>query len=183
MSETETFRVDEAIAVLERTPAVLAALIDELPDAWIVADEGPETWSPFDILGHLVHGERADWLTRTRTILEHGESVAFEPFDRFAMFEESRGKSASDLLEEFSDLRRRNLDELETLAISGDDLDQTGRHPALGTVKLRELLAAWVVHDLGHLAQISRVMAKRYREQAGPWREYLPILDMGGKSS
>lgn len=168
--------LDEATAVLARTPWVLSALLDELPDPWIEADEGADSWSPFDVVGHLIHGEKTDWLPRARVLLEHGEDRPFEPFDRFAMLEASRGKTLAEQLAEFAELRQRNLEELAALELTEEDLDRRGVHPELGTVTLEQLLATWVVHDLGHLAQVARVMAKRCSTSVGPWREYLPIL-------
>lgn len=174
------FDLDNGIAVLERTPAVLRALLEGLPRGWIEGNEGPETWSAFDIVGHLIHGEHTDWISRSRILLEHGAEKPFEPFDRFAQFEASKGKSIGDLLEEFADLRERNLETLRRMNLSAEDFDKVGMHPELGQVTLRELLATWVTHDLGHLAQISRAMAKQYGDEVGPWGAYLPIL---GKSS
>lgn len=173
------FRVDDAITLLSRTPAVIRRLVEDLPQRWTHANEGPETWSPFDVVGHLIHGERTDWMGRARRIFEHGESLEFEPFDRFAMFEESRGKTLGDLLATFEELRVANLEELEGLELTEDDLDRMGRHPDFGSVSLRQLLSTWVVHDLGHIAQIARTMAKQHRQEVGPWRVYLPILDVG----
>ncbi len=172
-----TFDLDEALAVLERTPAVLRGWLSGLPPAWIEADEGPETWNAFDIVGHLIHGERTDWIARARIILEHGESRAFDPFDRFAQFEISKGRELDELLDEFADLRRRNLETLRGFELGPAELARTGRHPELGGVTLGELLATWAVHDLGHIAQIARVMAKRYRAAVGAWRVYIPVLD------
>lgn len=145
--------------------------------AWTSAREGEGTWSAYDIVGHLIHGERADWIPRTEHILAHGAAVPFAPFDREAMFRESAGRSLAELLEEFDRLRAASLARLRSLELGEEDLDRPGRHPALGDVTLRQHLASWVVHDLGHLAQIARVMAKRYRDAVGPWRAYLPILD------
>lgn len=168
--------LDEAVAVLERTPAALRGLLEGLPEAWIRADEGPETWSPYDIVGHLVHGERTDWLPRIRRLLEHGESMPFEPFDRFAHFTESKGYTMPDLLDAFAKARARSLVDLAALRLAPGDLGRAGTHPAFGRVTLGELLSTWTVHDLGHLAQCCRVMAARYRDDIGPWREYLPIV-------
>ena len=170
------FEMTEALAVLERTPAVLRAWLADLSDAWLTADEGPETFSPLEVLGHLVHGERGDWMARTRIILEHGTSQAFEPFDRIAHRRDFAGWTAARLLDELARLRGANLEALRALEITAADLDREGQHPALGTVTLRALLATWVAHDLSHMAQIARVMAKRYRNDVGPWSAYLPIL-------
>lgn len=174
------FRLDDALAVLSRTPATLRRLLEDQPTAWIESDEGPDTWSPFDVVGHLIHGERTDWMGRARVILEVGEEREFEPFDRFAMFEESKGRALPELLTTFERLRERNLSELRSLELDDKTLAKRGRHPDFGVVTLRQLLATWVVHDLGHIAQISRTMAKQYREEVGPWRRYLPVLDRGG---
>ena len=173
---TSPFVLPEALAVLERTPRILRAWLADLPDAWLSVDEGPETFSPLEVLGHLVHGERADWMTRARMILEHGASRAFEPFDRFAHRRDFAGWPAARLLDEFQRLRAANLEALLGLEIAEADLDREGLHPALGPVTLRALLATWVTHDLSHLGQIARVMAKRYRSAVGPWAEYLPIM-------
>jgi hypothetical protein len=170
------FDLGEARAVLARMPATLAALLTGLDDGWTGADEGPETWSPFDVVGHLIHGERTDWMQRVEIILEHGKDRAFEPFDRFAQIEASRGRSMEDLLEEFAKLRRANLEKLDALRLGPSDFERPGRHPELGAVTLGQLLATWVTHDLGHIAQIARVMAKRYGADAGPWAKYLSIL-------
>ncbi len=164
-------------AVLERTPRVLRALLADLAPAWIDATEGPETWSPSVIAGHLIHAERADWIPRARIILAQGASRRFTPFDRLAQFRESQGKTLAELLEEFARLRAESLETLGGWRLSESQLALEGEHPAFGAVTLRQLLATWVAHDLGHVAQIARVMAKQYREAVGPWRAYLPILD------
>lgn len=170
------YRVDEAVQVLARTPRALSALLDGLPGRWTDGDEGPDTFSPFEVVGHLLHGERSDWIPRVRMILEQGEERPFEPFDRFAHRELSRGKTMEQLLADFAAARQENLRALESLHLEDTDLDRTGTHPALGRVTLRQLLAAWVAHDLGHLAQVSRVMAKQYNDEVGPWHEYMPVL-------
>jgi hypothetical protein len=144
---------------------------------WINATEGPNTWSPFDILGHLIHGERAEWIPRARLILDQGPNRRFAPFDRTAMFRESKGRSLSQLLEEFAHLRTASLTTLAGWRLTDQQLALEGEHPEFGRVTLRQLLATWVTHDLGHIAQIARVMAKQYREAIGPWRAYLPIVD------
>lgn len=179
MSDATAARFDlaNAIAVLERTPATFRALLAGLPEAWTSPNEGPDTFSAFDNLGHLVHGERTDWIPRARIILEHGPARPFEPFDRFAQAHESRGKSVGDLLDELETLREQNLETLRGWRLTARELALEGEHPALGRVTLAQLLATWAVHDLGHLAQTSRVMAKQYRDEVGPWRAYLPILD------
>jgi len=169
------FQLDEAIAVLERTPSVVSSLLRGLPANWIISTEGPNTWSPYDIIGHLIYGEKTDWIPRTQIILER-ENKQFEPFNRFAQFEESRGKTIEDLLKEFEYLRTNNLNTLKHFSLTEADLSKTGIHPAFGTVTLAQLLATWVAHDLDHLAQLSRVMAKQYLEEVGPWKEYLRLL-------
>ena len=174
---SQAFDLDRAVAVLERTPATLRSLLLGLPNAWTDADEGPDTWSPYVIVGHLIHGERTEWLTRARIILGPGPDRRFEPYDRFAQFRESAGKSLADLLDEFAELRATNLAVLKSWQLGDEQLARLGEHPAFGPVSLRQLLATWVAHDLGHLAQIARVMAKQYREAVGPWRTYLPVLD------
>jgi DinB superfamily len=170
------FTLDDALPILTRTPVVLRHLLEDLPDPWIRGTEGPDTWSPFDIVGHLIHGERTDWIARTEILLTHGESLAFTPFDRFAQFEASRGKSLGELLDTFAEARAISLHRLRSLGLRGDDLDRRGLHPELGQVTLGELLATWVVHDLSHIAQIARVMGRQYTEAVGPWLEYLPML-------
>ena len=171
------FELTEGIAILERTPATFRALLGGLPDAWTTSNEGPDTFSPFDNLGHVIHGECTDWIPRARIILEHGASRRFEPYDRFAQVRESEGKSLVELLDEFAALRSANLATLRGWNLTGQQFVLEGEHPALGTVTLGQLLATWVAHDLGHLAQTTRVMAKRYRDDVGPWRQYLPIMD------
>jgi hypothetical protein len=171
------FDLSYGIAVLERTPATLRALLAGLPDAWITTNEGPDTFSPFDNVGHLVHGERTDWIPRARIILAQGAHRRFETYDRFAQVRESKGKSLAQLLDEFAALRAENLATLRGWRLTDGQLALEGEHPELGPVTLRQLLATWVAHDLGHVAQTSRVMAKQYRDAVGPWRAYLPVLD------
>lgn len=171
------FDLAQGIAVLERTPHALRAALAGLDTAWTDATEGPETWSPYIILGHLAHGERTDWIPRAQIILAQGVNRRFTPFDRFAQFRESQGKSLADLLEEFSRLRADNIATLAGWRLTDAELALEGEHPEFGAVTLRQLLATWVAHDLGHVAQIARVMAKQYREAVGPWRAYLPVLD------
>jgi len=171
-----SFVMEEAVAILARTPATLDALLRGLPDSWIAAHEGGETWSPFDVIGHLIHGERTDWVPRAKMILEHGESRAFDPFDRFAQFASSKGRALGSLLDEFGTLRAENLRQLAALRVTDADLERRGRHPELGTVTLRQLLATWVAHDLDHVVQISRVLARQYSDEVGPWRAYLRII-------
>jgi hypothetical protein len=170
------FRIDEGVAILTRTPATLDALLRGLPDRWIHAHEGGDTWSPFDVMGHLIHGERTDWIPRARIILEHGESRAFDTFDRFAQFEESKGKTLDSMLDEFAGLREESLRTLSAMNLTDADLERRGRHPQLGEVTLGQLLACWTTHDLGHVAQIVRAMAKQYTVAVGPWEQYLSIL-------
>jgi hypothetical protein len=171
------FELSAGISVLERTPGVLRHMLGGLPATWTEGDEGPETWSPFVIVGHLIHGERTDWIPRARIILDQGVDRRFTPYDRFAQFHESAGKSLATLLDEFGGLRRQNLATLRDWRLSDAQLELTGEHPEFGPVTLRQLLATWVAHDLGHIAQIARVMAKQYREAIGPWRAYLPVMD------
>jgi hypothetical protein len=182
MATTSEFKLDEAIALLSRTPASLDALLRGMPDTWARRNEGGDSWSAFDIVGHLIYGERADWMARARMILEHGESRAFEPFDRFAQFKLSEGKSLEQLLDEFARLRKQNLAELHALNLENADLARRGKHPELGTVTLSQLLATWAVHDLTHLHQLSRVMARQYGEAVGPWSKYLGVLKCAGHS-
>lgn len=171
------FDLDKSVQILAQTPAVLSAMLANLDDDWVKNNEGGESWSPFDVLGHLIHGERTDWIARAQIILDdHRTDKRFAPFDRFAMFSESRGKSLPELLDTFAALRRQNLEQLQQMNITTDTLSKTGIHPAFGEVTLEQLLATWVVHDLGHIAQISRVMAKQYADAVGPWQAYLPTL-------
>jgi hypothetical protein len=174
------FSIDQSVALLARTPATLNALLRDLPDDWTHANEGPSTWSAFDVIGHLIHGEQTDWLVRARVILEHGESRAFDPFDREAQFHEGAGKSLAQLLDEFARVRAENLVALRRLDIQPDQLALRGRHPALGTVTLSELLATWAVHDMTHLHQIARILAHPYRESVGPWEKFLGVLHCNG---
>lgn len=171
-----SFDLAETRLQLSLTPGILRAWLLELPESVLGADEGPETFSARDVLAHLIHGERTDWMGRARRILEEGESRPFEPFDRFAFLEEARGWSMAALLDEFQRLRAANLAALEDLRVGPEDLAKRGTHPALGPVTLGQLLTTWVVHDLGHLGQIARVLARRNRSGVGPWIDYLPIL-------
>jgi len=170
------FVLEEATAILARTPSVLAALLRDLPDGWVTATEGGETWSPFAVVGHLIHGERTDWMPRARMILAHGETRPFDRFDRFAQLAAPDGRSLGSLLDEFAEARRASLAELATLSLTIADLDRRGQHPDLGEVTLRQLLATWVAHDLDHLVQISRTMARQYSDEVGPWRAYLRVI-------
>lgn len=171
------FSLAQGIAVLERTPQVLRTLLSGIPAAWTEGNEGPDTWSPYVVVGHLIHGEHGDWITRSRTILDHGTSRKFEPFDRTAQFRESEGKSLETLLDEFEAARKENLATLRSWNLSEEQLLLQGEHPAFGVVTLGQLLSTWVAHDLSHLTQITRVMAKQYREEVGPWRQYLSVME------
>jgi hypothetical protein len=169
-------RVAEVIEILERTPETLRAMLAGLGTHWLEADEGPDTYSPLDVLGHLIYGEETDWLPRARLILESGERVPFTPFDRLGFVAKYRGRSMAELLDRFAALRRENLEALRALNLSAADLERTGTHPVFGRVTLDQLIAAWAVHDLTHLAQIVRVMTKRYGAAVGPWREFMGVL-------
>lgn len=171
-----SFSIPKSIAVLERTPNVLSNMLQNLPNEWVNCNEGTETWSAFDVIGHLIQGEKADWMIRTKIILSDKTDKSFEAFDRFAQFKNSEGKSINDLILEFASLRKVNLEELKSLEINEIDLRKTGNHPAFGTVSLRQVLATWVAHDLSHIAQISRVMGKHYKEDIGPFVQYLRIM-------
>jgi len=170
------FVLTEAVAILERTPRIVDAMLRGLPDGWINGHEGGNTWSPFDVVGHLIHGELTDWVPRARIILEHGESRAFDKFDRLAQFTASEGHTLEGLLDEFASLRQKNLRDLAALNITDTDLDRRGRHPELGVVTLGQLLATWTAHDLDHVIQIARVIGRQYSEAVGPWRAYLRII-------
>ena len=169
-------QLGQAKEILRRTPATLNSLLRHLPEEWGLSNEGPESWSPFDVVGHLIHGEENDWIPRAKIILEYGEQRTFESFDRFAMFEKSRGQSMNDLLDRFERLRGESLKELEGMNLKPEMLGKRGMHPELGVVTLSQLLSTWVVHDLGHIGQIVKVMAKQYAEAVGAWQAYLPIL-------
>lgn len=170
------FALEQAIEILERTPAVLSQLLSNLSPGWTSNNEGINTWSPFDVIGHLIHGERTDWLIRAEIILSDSDDKKFRPFDRFAQFELSRNKSLKQLLGEFKQAREFNMNRLKQLNITAEQLKRTGIHPAFGEVTLSQLLSTWVVHDLDHIYQISRVVAKQYKEEVGPWIEFLKIL-------
>jgi hypothetical protein len=170
------FQIQEALAVLERTPKTFAALLSGLSDDWLGGNEGPESFSPKDVVGHVLHGEETDWLPRIELILSEGASRPFTPFERFAFREKYRDLSLDELLARFAEIRARNLARVRSLSISEEDLKKEGRHPELGRVTMRQLLATWAVHDLAHLRQIARVMAKQYREEVGPWERYLRVL-------
>ncbi|MES2628398.1 MAG: DinB family protein [Bacteroidota bacterium] len=170
------FDLSDSLDILERTPIILENLLSHLALEWVVSNEGENTWSPFDVLGHLVHGERVDWPQRIKKILDHSLDRHFEPFDRFAQFQESQGKSLQDLLDEFAKLRQENLELVNALNITETELSKTGVHPSFGEVTLQQLLATWVVHDLNHISQILRVMGKQYAVETGPWRENLRLI-------
>lgn len=171
-----SFVLEESIEVLARTPALMNLWLRGLPEGWLDANEGPDTWSPRIVIGHLIHGEDTDWIPRARLILEHGESQPFEPYDRFAQLRRFAGSSIEDLLDLFAERRRANLDTLRGWNLSAEQLERRGRHPELGTVTLSQLLATWAAHDLDHVGQVARVMAKRYTADVGPWTAYLGIL-------
>jgi hypothetical protein len=170
------FQLEQATEILRRTPSTLNSLLRHLPDEWVLPNEGLQSWSPYDVVGHLIHGEEANWIARAKVILERGETLPFEPFDRFAMIEKSKGKSLAELLDNFERLRRVNLKELEKMHLTTEMLEKRGKHPELGMVTLSQLLSTWVVHDLGHIGQVVRVMAKQYQNEVGAWQNYLPIL-------
>jgi hypothetical protein len=170
------FDLLRATNVLSRTPATLRALLDGLDDSWVRSTEGPDTFSPFDVVGHLIDGEETDWIPRVRIILARGASLRFAPYDRFRHFARNADRSLTSLLGEFERLRAENLEVLAGWKLTSQELELPGEHPSLGRVTLQQLLAGWVVHDLGHLAQVARVMAKQYRDEVGPWVPYLPVL-------
>lgn len=170
------FSLDTALPVLTRTPSVVDVLLRGLPAGWTTGTEGPGTWSPFDVVGHLIHADRTDWMTRVEHVLTHGDAVPFPPFDRFAQFETSRGRSLADLLDTFAEVRAESLTRLRALALTPADLGRHGSHGDLGRVTLGQLLATWVAHDLDHIVQISRVMGRQYTDAVGPWRQYLRII-------
>jgi hypothetical protein len=173
---TRSFALDDAVALLARTPATLDTQLRGLPAWWTSANEGPETWSPFDVIGHLVHGEETDWIPRVKIILEHGEHRTFDTFNREAQFDASSPATMERRLDQFAALRRDNLRQLQALTLTETDLDRTGRHPAFGVVTLRQLLATWVAHDLDHVMQIARVLGRQYSNDVGPWRAYLRVI-------
>jgi hypothetical protein len=175
--------LQHTMALLARTPSSLNALLRDLPQEWTMQNEGGNTFNAFDVIGHLIHGERTDWMPRARRILEFGETRAFDPFDRRAQGGESEGKLLGQLLDEFARLRSDNLAELRSLKLGPEDLNRRGLHPALGTVTLSQLLATWAAHDLTHLHQISRIMAHQYREAVGPWSAYLGVMQCNGHSA
>jgi uncharacterized damage-inducible protein DinB len=170
------FNLHQSVQILERTPVVITAMLEGLPEEWVTQNEGPGTWSPYDIVGHLVHGENTDWIPRMKIILADTADKAFTPFDRFAQFENSKGKSLSQLLNTFRLLRQQNIQYLHSCHLTAEDFTKQGIHPAFGPVTLAQLLATWTVHDLNHIAQIARVMARQYQPAVGPWVAYLGIL-------
>jgi len=182
MSETKgdrtrhAFSLDEAAVLLHQTPKTLEAMLLNLPEGWSESNEGGETWSPIEVLGHLIHGERSDWMPRVRVILESGDSKPFEPFDRFVQVGKDDASALPRLLKEFSTLRARSLSDLRVLGLRPADLDRVGRHPKFGPVTLRQLLATWVAHDYDHVIQIARVLANQYADEVGPWRAYMRVL-------
>jgi len=183
LRSTMQHNLQNTISLLTRTPAALNTLLRDLPETWTFRNEGENSWSAFDVVGHLIHGERTDWMPRVKVVLKFGETQAFEPFDRQGHAREIQGKSLGQLLDEFVRLRAENLAELRALNLRQEDLERRGRHPALGVVTLSALLATWAAHDLTHLHQISRVMAHQYREAVGPWSAYLGVLQCAGHSS
>jgi hypothetical protein len=170
------FQVDEGIQILSKTPSVLTLLLEDLPDTWVMTNEGDQTWSPYDIVGHLIHGEKTDWIPRAKIILGDQGDKTFISFDRFAQFENSKGKTLSELLEEFRGWRLQNIEVLKAMELNEEKLKRKGMHPDLGEVSLAELLATWVAHDLSHINQMTRVMARNYKGEVGPWRAYISIL-------
>jgi hypothetical protein len=183
MTTLTEFSLAETTEVLTRTPTTLNALLRGLPSIWVRRNEGNDSWNAFDIVGHLIVGERTDWIPRVRILLENGGARPFDPFDRFAQLKESQGKSMEQLLDDFGRLRRENLAALQALNLQPEDLTRRGRHPVLGAVTLSELLATWAVHDLTHMHQLSRVMAHQYRDAVGPWSAYLGVLQCNGHSA
>jgi uncharacterized damage-inducible protein DinB len=170
------FEINKAISILGRTPRVLKVLLEDLSEEWTHENEGENTWSPYDVVGHLIQGEKTDWISRAEIILGNDQNKTFESFDRFAQFESSKGKSLNQLLDEFGKLRIENLEKLRLMDLSAKNLALEGIHPELGKANLKQLLSTWVTHDLGHISQICRVMAKQYKSEVGPWFEYLGIL-------
>jgi hypothetical protein len=170
------FQIEQAVEILSRTPSTVKSLLGNLSDDWIEKNENSENWSPFDVVGHFIHGEETDWIPRAEIILAQGKDLTFVPFDRFAQFEKSKGKSLSELIEAFAELRRKNLETLQSWELTKEQLNLKGTHPELGEVNLEQLLATWVVHDLTHIRQIVTVLAKKYAGNVGVWKEYLSIL-------
>jgi len=181
--DTMEYKLENTMAVLERTPRVMDVLLRGLPEIWTMRNEGGGTWSVFEVMGHLIHGEREDWVPRVKMVLEYGETRTFARFDREGHVREIRGKSLGELLDEFARLRAENLKELRALRLGNDELARRGQHPGFGAVTLSELLATWAAHDMTHLHQISRIMAHQYRELVGPWSVYLGVLQCAGHSA
>jgi DinB superfamily len=171
------FSVEKSIEILGKTPGVLKSLLSGLSEEWVTGNEGPDTFSPYDVIGHLIHGEKTDWAERAKIILEFGTAKPFTPWDRVAQYKESEGKSLNQLLDEFEQVRKENIQWLSSVTLTEIDLEKKGIHPVLGEVTLKHLLATWVVHDLTHIAQVTRVMAKQYKEEMGPWPEFFRILN------
>jgi DinB superfamily len=170
------FDLASSIDLLRRTPQTLRDLLNGVGEAWSRSNEGFDTFSPFDVVGHLIDGEETDWMPRARIILARDPEATFVPYDRFRHYSRNRGRSLGSLLDELARLRAENLAQLAAWNLGETELDLRARHPSLGPVTLRQLLAGWVVHDLGHIAQVVRVMAKQYRDEVGPWVPYLPVL-------
>jgi hypothetical protein len=183
MANMAALKVDEAVAILSRTPQLLDVWLRGMPDIWAKRNEGKDTWNAFDIVGHFISGERTDWMPRLRIILEHAEAQTFDSFDRFTQEQESKGKTLDQCLDEFAHLRKENLAALKNHNLQSSDLDRRGKHPALGAVTLSQLVATWAVHDLTHIHQLSRMMAWQYRDEVGPWSAYLGVLQCGGHSA
>ena len=170
------YNLEKTIPILAKTPIVIKSLLEDCDQEWIMNNEGAESWSPYDVVGHLIHNEKTDWIPRAKIILFGEEPKKFEPFDRFAQFEDSKGRSLQELLNEFERRRKENLIILNGFQLTEKKLDLEGIHPEFGQVSLRQLLAAWLAHDLGHIVQISRVMAKQYKDEVGPWMNYMKVL-------
>ena len=171
------FQIEKAIEILSQTPETINSLLRNLSNEWIESDEDQESWNPFDVVGHFIHGEETDWIPRAKIILAQGENLTFEPFDRFAQFEKSKEKSLPELLDEFTDLRAANIEILREMNLTDEHLELKGIHPELGEVNLRQFLATWVVHDLNHIRQITNILARKYAKNVGVWKEYLSILN------
>ncbi len=174
------FQLNQAIEILERTPSVLREMLSGLSKPWVLNNYGHETFSPFDVVGHLIHGEKTDWIPRLKIILEHGESKTFEPFDRYAMYEDSKGKTLAELLDTFETLRKENIETLRAIDLAPEKLALRGTHPELGAVTVEQLLATWVVHDLNHIHQIAKCMAYQYKDAVGPWLPFVGVLKESG---
>jgi hypothetical protein len=171
------FNINSALQILERTPGVVETMLENLPDEWIMNNEGGDSWSAYDVVGHYIHGEKTDWIPRMQIILSDNKEKQFAPFDRFAQFSDNKGKSLGELIAEFKKSRNENLQYLKSIRFSDELLNRTGIHPKFGSVTLKQLLSTWVVHDLTHIYQISRVMAKQYESEVGPWKEFLGVLN------